>query len=103
MSPDDAQRELDDALRWLMADPRGRLILDDLLTLTGAVVPGGPAEAHFLAYREGMRAVGLQYLQRVNMLCPEKLLLMQREHDARSDSEPARGGSHARARSDRSG
>jgi len=69
----------DDDLKWLMSSPRGRRIAWRLLTATGLFVTSftGNSETFF---REGKRAVGLDFQGKVAKAAPQDFQQMMQEH-----------------------
>lgn len=74
----DAERELDDALLWVLADVRGRKVLWWLLTVCGVfrLSMTGNSQTFF---NEGMRNVGLALMDRIMRLSPNVYQEMYRE------------------------
>jgi hypothetical protein len=84
------QRDNDD-LQWLMADKRGRRVMQRLLDKAGIYRSSftGNSETFF---REGERNVGLYWVARIHEVCPDRYLLMIKEQ--RSDVERLRSNDH---------
>lgn len=66
------QRRLADALRWLMADPRGRLLMWERLADAGVFRSSFVDSPERTAFNEGRRALGLRDLGLIMRDCPEQ-------------------------------
>ena len=78
---------VDDDLRWLMADPRGRRFMWSLLERTGLFrlsFAGTEAET---AFNEGHRDIGLTVFNDVMRVAPDLYLTMAREAGQASQGE----------------
>lgn len=69
-----------DDIRWLMSDKRGRRIAHRLLTPAGIFQSSFEANASVTAFREGKRALGLEFLSWINDAAPTLYLEMLTEH-----------------------
>ena len=76
------QRRLADALRWLMADPRGRLLMWQRLSDAGVFRSSFVDSAERTAFNEGRRALGLRDLGQIMRDCPEQYARMAAEAQA---------------------
>lgn len=74
-----AHRQNDEALRWLMADARGRRFVWALLGKAGLFRSSMAGSAELTAFNEGRRDIGLALLGDVMRLCPERYAGMQAE------------------------
>lgn len=74
-----ARETLAQDIEWLMASPRGRRLVWDLLAFTGIYrqVFTGNSETFF---NDGKRVVGLRYLDLVNRHAPDNYTAMLKEH-----------------------
>ncbi len=72
-------RQNDAALRWLMADARGRRFVWALLGRAGLFRSSMAHSAELTAFNEGRRDTGLALLGDVMRLCPERYAGMQAE------------------------
>jgi hypothetical protein len=77
---------LDDAFKWLMDDPRGRLLMWDRLGEAGIFHSSMSSSAELTAFREGRRDIGLIDLARIMRLCPAQYARMTEEAQARQTS-----------------
>jgi predicted Fe-S protein YdhL (DUF1289 family) len=84
------QRQADEAFKWLMADPRGRLLMWERLGAAGIFRTSMAASPELTAFNEGRRDAGLRDLNRVMRLCPEQYMRMVGEAQAIDvpESEP---------------
>lgn len=76
-----------DDTRWLMSTKRGRRIVWRLLEVSGVHRISFNADAMVMAFNEGNRNYGNQFLAEITSLCPDRYLEMlkeQRNH-ARTD------------------
>ncbi len=82
------QRMLRDVadITWLMGHSQGRRIMYGLLAAAG-VYQGSFTGNSETFYKEGKRAIGLQYLAIVNEHCAEEFVLMLKEHKEDSDGD----------------
>lgn len=76
------RRRLADALRWLMADPRGRLLMWDRLSDAGVFRISFADSPELTAFNEGRRALGLRDLGQIMRECPEQYMRMTAEAQA---------------------
>lgn len=76
------QRRLADALRWLMADPRGRLLMWERLSDAGVFRGSFVDSPERTAFNEGRRALGLRDLGSIMRDCPEQYARMAAEAQA---------------------
>lgn len=74
-----ARRERDQALCWLMADRRGRLLIWDMLTKAGVFRSSMAPTPELTAFNEGRRDGGLALLVDLMRLCPDAYVRMQAE------------------------
>lgn len=77
------ERQLADALKWLMADPRGRLLMWDRLADAGVFRLSFAESPELMAFREGRRDLGLRDLGQIMRLCPEQYMRMAAEAQSR--------------------
>lgn len=89
-----ALEQLQNDIRTLMASESGRRIAWWLLESAGVYQSSYRDSAHAMAYAEGKRAFGLQFLQWISTLTPNDYLLMQQEasngqHDRQRDRQRA--------------
>lgn len=63
-----------DAIRWLMADQKGRRFMRRLLEQTGVFRVSFTPDARLTDFREGERNVGLRHLALVTEHAPEGLV-----------------------------
>lgn len=84
------QRQADEAFKWLMADPRGRLLMWERLSHAGIFRTSMAASPELTAFNEGRRDQGLRDLNRIMRLCPEQYMRMVAEAQAvTANEEPA--------------
>lgn len=76
------RRRLADALRWLMADPRGRLLMWERLSDAGVFRSSFVDCPERTAFNEGRRALGLRDLGQIMRDCPEQYARMAAEAQA---------------------
>lgn len=76
---DDARREADEDLRWVMSTAQGRRFMWRLLGDCGVFRASFNPEAATMAYLEGKRGIGLQAMAHIDRACPEQYLRMQEE------------------------
>ena len=74
-----ARLQRDQALRWLMADRRGRAIVWSLLGRAGVFRSSMAPSSELTAFNEGGRDLGLWLLADIMRLCPANYALMQSE------------------------
>ena len=74
-----AQEALDEAVRWLLADARGRLVAWWLLEQAGVFRTSFAGAAEHTAFNEGRRDLGLRLLHRVMEVDPDAYGLMVKE------------------------
>lgn len=86
------ERQLAEALKWLMADPRGRLLMWERLADSGVYRSSFSPNPELTAFREGRRDMGLRDLGQIMKLCPEQYTRMAAEAQSR---EPARDSARA--------
>ena len=83
------QAQLDEAVKWMMSDPRGRTLMWERLTQAGifkaSFAPSNSAE--LTAFNEGARNIGLADLATVMRLCPEQYARMVAEAQARQPKD----------------
>ncbi len=84
------RRQRDEALRWLMADLRGRRIVWSLLGKAGVFRSSMASSPELTAFNEGRRDIGLALLADVMRLCPENYALMQSEQAAADTAQHAK-------------
>lgn len=89
-----ALEQLQSDIHNLMSSESGRRIAWWLLESAGVYQSSYRDSAHAMAYAEGKRAFGLQFLQWISTLTPNDYLLMQQEasngrHDRQHDRERA--------------
>ena len=82
-----ARRQRDEALRWLMADNRGRRFVWRLLGKAGIFRTSMAASPELTAFNEGRRDLGLGLLADVMRLCPERYAQMQAEAHSRGSGQ----------------
>jgi len=75
-----ACRQDDEALVWLMNDPRGRRFLWRQMSKANVFSPVFNPDAMVMAWNEGRRNEGLQLLTEINRLCPELYPVMAAEN-----------------------
>lgn len=73
--------ELDD-IKWLMGEKRGRRFMWRLLSRTGIYATSFSTNGMQMAYREGERSVGLDFLADVHLECPDLHNLMTKENSS---------------------
>jgi len=76
-------------IKWLMASPRGRQVMWDLLAEANPQGPVFDTNAMRMAFNEGKRSVGVNLLAYVQKTCPERYFEMLKEHaknERRSDN-----------------
>ncbi|HTR86982.1 MAG TPA: hypothetical protein VMI56_21050 [Reyranella sp.] len=83
-------RRADEAFKWLMADPRGRLLMWERLGQAGIFRTSMASSPELTAFNEGRRDQGLRDLQRIMRLCPEQYMRMVGE--AQAGHAPAEAG-----------
>lgn len=66
-------------LKWLMSNRRGRRIVWRLLRIAGTFRASFDTNAMRMAFNEGNRNVGNQWLAEVMDLCPEMYPVMEKE------------------------
>lgn len=76
----DAQRRMD--LRWLMADPRGRRIMSDLLARGFLLAPTFNQDQRLTDRAEGKRDLVLGVFFELLGACPAETLALFKEHPA---------------------
>ena len=74
-----AQEELDEAVRWLLGDARGRLVAWWLLEQAGVFRTSFAGAAEHTAFNEGRRDLGLRLLHRVMDVDADAYLRMVKE------------------------
>ena len=74
-----ARLQRNEDFRWLMADPRGRRFVWDLLARAGLFRSSLAASPELTAFNEGRRDLGLGVLADLMRLCPEQYARMQAE------------------------
>lgn len=74
------QRQSEDDIRWLMNGKRGRRVLYVWLAEAGVWRSVFNTNAMTMAYAEGMRNWGLNLVNRIMGVCPEKWALMIEEN-----------------------
>lgn len=82
------QRMLRDVtdITWLMGHSQGRRFMYGLLAAAG-VYQGSFTGNSETFYKEGKRAIGLQYLAIINEHCAEQFVLMLKEHKEEVDGD----------------
>ncbi len=84
--------QLADDLAWLMSDKRGRRLLCGLIgecgIYHGSFAPG--MDTHETVFREGVRSVGLKWMERIADHCPDRVSEMHREIKANGPNERRR-------------
>lgn len=73
--------ELDD-IKWLMETKRGRRFMWRLLARTGIYASSFSTNGMQMAFREGERAVGLDFLSDVHLVNPDLHTLMTKENSS---------------------
>lgn len=73
---DRRERRLDEALRWLMSDERGRRLMWQRLSDAGVFRSSFDANPQTTAFAEGRRDLGLRDLARIMRCCPEQYARM---------------------------
>ncbi len=73
------ERALADALKWLMADPRGRFLMWQRLADAGVYRLSLAASPELTAFNEGRRDLGLRDLGLVQRHCPDQYVRMLAE------------------------
>lgn len=73
--------ELDD-IKWLMGEKRGRRFMWRLLSRTGIYATSFSTNGMQMAYREGERSVGLDFLADVHLADPDLHNLMTKENSS---------------------
>ena len=73
--------ELDD-IKWLMGEKRGRRFMWRLLSRTGIYATSFSTNGMQMAYREGERSVGLDFLADVHLVDPDAHNLMTKENSS---------------------
>ena len=103
------ERQLAEALKWLMADPRGRLLMWERLGEAGVFRSSFAPSSELTAFREGRRDMGLRDLGQIMRLCPEQYTRMAAEAQSRerdgnrapqSESAPDQDGENDDGRDD---
>ena len=74
-----AQEALDEAVRWLLGDARGRLVAWWLLEQAGVFRTSFAGAAEHTAFNEGRRDLGLRLLHRVMDVDADAYLRMVKE------------------------
>lgn len=87
----EAQIQQDDT-RWLMSTKRGRRIVWRLLEVSGVHRLSFDADAMVMAFNEGNRNFGNQFLAEITSLCPDRYLEMLKEQRNYVRSESRTGG-----------
>jgi hypothetical protein len=82
MSAKVERQQLDEALRWLMSDIRGRRVVWELLGKAGVFRSSMAPSPETTAFNEGRRDLGLGLLADVTRLCPDQYGRMQAEAHA---------------------
>lgn len=80
-----------DDTRWLMSTKRGRRIVWRLLEVSGVNRISFNADAMVMAFNEGNRNFGNQFLAEITSLCPDRYLEMLKEQRNHARSEPRTG------------
>lgn len=75
-----AANQLRDDLRNMMATQFGRRLVWDLLSRAGVYLSSYSESDKAMAYREGRRSLGLEYLGLLSAHCPEQYDQMNREN-----------------------
>jgi hypothetical protein len=83
-----AQRKLDDALRWMMSDARGRALMWNRLSEAGIYKTSMRATAEFTAFHEGRREMGLLDLAEIMRVCPDLFTKMVAEAQSKKTTKP---------------
>jgi hypothetical protein len=63
---------LQEAVRWIAGDPRGRLYLTDLVRESGALERVAAADSHTVMFLDGQRSIGFKVLNDVRSLDDSK-------------------------------
>ena len=79
-----AAAPVDEAVRWLMGDERGRAFVWDQLGRAGVFRSSMGATPELTAFNEGKRITGLALLDDVMRLSPEQFTRMQAEARSRA-------------------
>jgi hypothetical protein len=66
--------------QWLMGSKQGRRVARRVLEMCGEHQTSWTGEALSMAFKEGMRNVGLTLMNIFTQHCPKGLIDMQREH-----------------------
>jgi hypothetical protein len=80
-------READEDFRWLMAHKQGRRLMWQWLSDAGVFRSSFSTNALHMAHLEGQRNAGLQHIERIHRLCPERYTEMQKEQKDSGRSE----------------
>ena len=89
-----ARRRRDEALRWLMADNRGRRFVWRLLAKAGIFRSSFVESPQLTAFNEGRRDIGLGLLADVMRICPERYAQMQAEVHSKPTQPSTRNSNH---------
>lgn len=77
------RQQADEALRWLMADARGRRFVWAVLARAGLFRSSMAGTPELTAFNEGRRDIGLALLSDLMRVCPEGYARMQAEATSR--------------------
>ncbi len=80
-----AQGQVDEAMRWLLGDAKGRAVIWAQLERAGVFRGSMAATPELTAFNEGKRDMGLGLLAAVMRLAPEQYLRMASEAKARAN------------------
>ena len=73
-------REIED-IKWLMSSRQGRRVMWRLLEMSGPTRSSFDANALRMAFNEGNRNLGVQWLEEVLRNCPETYRVMVKEYN----------------------
>lgn len=82
------QRRLDEDLRWLMGDARGRRLMWARLTEAGIFQTSMRQTPEWTAFREGRREMGLIDIGEIMRVCPDLYSKMQAEAQSKAATNP---------------
>lgn len=80
LSDRERQRREAEDLKWLMADARGRRVVWKQMEEAMVFVSTFNTSGSISAFNEGRRAGGLQLMNNIMAVCPERFFQMLKEH-----------------------
>lgn len=84
LQEDEARRQHEEDLKWLLADPRGRRLYWNLMSDCGVFRSSFTGNSATF-FNEGRRDVGLKLLADLTDICPQMYVVMVQEQQEDSD------------------